>query len=395
MDVENLPLLDLFTRLRKAGLPLGVDEYLLILRALQAGFGISDWTDLKRLCRTLWTKSVDEGHLLDYYFEQLMHQPAESELSSQQLDSSMSHTTSESVFGKRSLLNTLFGFLGRLSRPFHTHPERTALDAHSSTTMSEMMAASEIILHIEDEVYIAQAVLQVVSNDEELSPGRFISSDEYFPVTRRQMKQSFRYLRRPVREGPPMELDVEATAIEVVRKGMLLEPILVPRRINRAEILLLIDHGGSMIPFHMLSDRLIETVLRGGRLGKASIYYFHNCPVEYLYRDLAHQEYERIEELLNRRFSQQAGVLVFSDAGTARGGFSQERIDLTKVFLERLKQRFRSIVWLNPMPRSRWYGTTAGQIMQNIPMFDLSRRGLDDAISVLGGHSSHGEVLMR
>lgn len=156
---DNLPLLDLFTRLREAGLPLGIGEYQLLLRALGGGFGVSDRADLKRLCQTLWIKSR-----------------------------------------------------------------------------------------------------------------------EYFPVTRRQMKQNWRYLRRPVREGIPTELDIEATVNQIGQQGVLLEPVLLPPRINQSELLLLIDQDGSMVPFHSLSRRLAETAVRGGRLGKAGIYYFHNCP---------------------------------------------------------------------------------------------------------------------
>ena len=144
-----------------------------------------------------------------------------------------------------------------------------------------------------------------------------------------------------------------------------------------------------MVPFHTLSHRLLETALQGGRLGKADIYYFHNCPTEYLYRDPTYQEYEAIDEIFNHRYSKQAGVLVFSDAGAARGGFSPERFDLTEKFLRQFKQQFRYIAWLNPMPRPRWFGTTAGKVMHFVPMFDLSRRGLDNAISVLRGRPAH------
>ncbi|MEQ9671280.1 hypothetical protein [Coleofasciculus sp. G2-EDA-02] len=35
------------------------------------------------------------------------------------------------------------------------------------------------------------------------------------------MKQCWRYLRRPVREGIPTELDVEATVAKVGREGIL------------------------------------------------------------------------------------------------------------------------------------------------------------------------------
>src|SRR5947209_521003 len=204
-----------------------------------------------------------------------------------------------------------------------------------------------MLINTEDEVRVAQAVLRTTGLDNELLSHPYILSDEYFPVTRRQMKQSWRYLRRPIREGPAVELDIEATTNEIGRRGMLLEPVLVPRRVNRTELLLLIDHGGSMAPFHMLSHRLVETALRGGRLGKTHIYYFHNYPLEYLYHDPNYQEYEHVEQILNGRFSQRTGVLVFSDSGAARGGFSQERVDWTEKFLQRLKQHFRYLAWIN------------------------------------------------
>jgi uncharacterized protein with von Willebrand factor type A (vWA) domain len=69
---DKLPLLDLFTRLREAGLPLGIGEYQLLLRALEGGFGVSDRADLKRLCQTLWINSSEEQCLLDYHFDQVM-----------------------------------------------------------------------------------------------------------------------------------------------------------------------------------------------------------------------------------------------------------------------------------------------------------------------------------
>ena len=366
MSLQDLPLLELFTRLRKADLPLGIDEYQLLLHSLQGGFGISDRAALKRLCRTLWVKSADDDRLLDYHFEQVMPRQITSEVDSEAPEPLIEEPETPAD-SPSSLLN----------------PEAPPLSP--PTPSIEATGTSEMTTRTEDEVRVAQTVLRATNIDDEISVLQYISSDEYFPVTRRQMKQSWRYLRRPIREGPPVELDVEATVNEVGNKGMLIEPVLVPRRINRAELLLLIDQGGSMVPFHMLSQRLIETAQRGGRLGKADVYYFHNCPTEYLYRDPAHQEYERIENML-ARLSQQKAVLVFSDAGAARGGFSRERINLTRTFLAQFKQQFRYIVWLNPMPGSRWRGTTAGEVMQFVPMFDLSRRGLDNTISALRGH---------
>jgi uncharacterized protein with von Willebrand factor type A (vWA) domain/WD40 repeat protein len=225
----------------------------------------------------------------------------------------------------------------------------------------------------EDEVQVGKAIL-----------ADRIETSEYFPVTGRQMKQSWRYLRRMIREGSPTELDLEETVKQISKQGLLLNLVLRPRRVNRSELLLLIDQEGSMVPFHALSRRLVDTALQGGRLARVGIYHFHNCPDEYLYNDPRRTEAMAINAILNT-YTDSTGVLIFSDAGAAHGGISPERIRLTEEFLARLKQRFRYVAWLNPMPVDRWQGTSAESIARLVPMFEFTRQGLHEAIAVLRG----------
>ncbi|MBE8997868.1 hypothetical protein IQ274_06455 [Nostoc sp. LEGE 12447] len=240
----------------------------------------------------------------------------------------------------------------------------------------------------EDDLQVAQAVRHARgSTDIARSP--FAIGNEYFPVTRRQMKQSWRYLRQFVRQGLPTELDIEATVQEVSRHGFLLKPVLIPRRVNRTELLLLIDQDGSMIPFHSLSRRLAETALYGGRLAKANIYYFHNSPNQHLYYDPNHQDAETVSNVIASIRSEYTSVMIFSDAGAARGGMNPERIEMTATFLEQLKQQVSYIVWLNPVPRSRWLHTSADEIAKLVPMFEFNRRSLHEAINVLRGKPAH------
>ncbi|MCA1992403.1 MAG: hypothetical protein LDL41_10250 [Coleofasciculus sp. S288] len=362
---DELPLLDLFTRLREAGLPLGVGEYQLLLRALQGGFGVADEAALKRLCQALWVKSTEDNYLFEYHFKQVM---AQAPISQPVSTSNQSQPTD---------------FLEDSSEESETEVDfDSSLTATSSpTTVST--PSPEFVMETDDEVQVAQAV-KAEDIDNEITDRNFLLTSDYFPVTRRQMKQSWRYLRRSVREGLPVELDVEATVNQIGCQGVLLEPVLVPRRVNRAELMLLIDQDGSMVPFHALSRRLAETALRGGRLGKAGIYYFHNCPIDYLYHDPHHQEAEAISDILTR-IPERTAVLIFSDAGAARGGYSEERIEWTEAFFEQLKAKVRYMAWLNPMPRDRWHGTTAGEIARLVPMFEVTRRGLQDAINELRG----------
>ena len=471
--VDELPLIELFTRLREAGLPLGINEYQLALQSLQAGFGIQDRESLAKLCRTLWIKSPEENRLFNHHFEQSIgsltsfdsgssylykkdqtssqskfwlldsnrlrrfirlitvvlvisgaaafffsisrNQPSQPKTSSESSSTTVPipnpslslpspRASSESkvtplpttatdvgfqnkielVFGIAFV--SLFGVLviGSLWVMWLTRQRDRQTPSTAKTAVSRTNKLStELIQQIGDEVRVARVVRRRLGGDIDVDD-RVLTNPEFFPITRRQMKQSWRYLRCFIREGAPTEIDIDATIRHVGQQGLLLEPVLVPGRINRTELLLLIDQDGSMVPFHSLSQRLIETAVQGGRLGSASVYYFHNCPTDYVYHDPMHQSAVAIEDFF-MQLNPRTAVLIFSDAGSARGSFNPRRRRAAKTFIDDLKQHVRHIAWLNPMPRSRWDGTTAGEIANVIPMFEMSRRGLDGAIDVLRG----------
>ena len=499
--MKDLPLLDLFTKLRSAGLPLGVDDYQAVLRSLQGGYGLTDRVALARVCRMLWVRSADEQQLFDYYFQQMLGEPkpeitdgteilkilqtvptVNSQRSSIGKDIAW-HITHSSfrAFCYAMLLSGLglgfgmgFWHFGTALRPFTlssivgpaktseplnslpsgspqpskeplsfnqlTPEQRTRLNQWKKTeqlkiqvneTMWQMVGllvtgsfmvgclwllraflqrspkprspldeiansrstpaaqpkiAPQFLRDLNDEVAIAQAVQQT-------APGgrSYAMAQDYLPVTQRQLKQSWRYLRQLVREGIATELDIEATTHQIAQCGMLLEPVVVPPRQNRTELLLLVDQDGSMVAFRSLAERLTETAARGGRLGKMGIFYFRNCPIDSLYRDPLHLDAEPVADVLAQLRRDRTVVLIFSDGGAARGGFSRDRITATTEFLAKLQSQVRRVVWLNPMPQSRWAGTTAAEIARSVPMFEATRQGIEGAIGTLRGRY-HGKT---
>jgi uncharacterized protein with von Willebrand factor type A (vWA) domain len=228
------------------------------------------------------------------------------------------------------------------------------------------------------------------------------------------MKQSWRYLCHMVREGPPVEIDVPATVRKIAHDGFVLAPELRPRRINKATLLLLLDQIGSMAPFHELGRRLQKTVEESGRLGQVQTLYFHNVPppinqetavTTTLYRQ--HNLFEKPEcvqaaavHTLLDKFKNSPSVLIFSDAGAARGGWNEERIQNTARFLYQLKAHgIQHIAWLNPMPPERGEAArepqqqnSAQTIARFVPMFSIDRHGLQEAINVLRGRSTRTVV---
>lgn len=446
--MNKLPLLELFTSLREAGLPLGVGEYQVVLQALQAGFGITDRDSLAQLCCALWIKSPEEKRILNYYFDKLLpkeivfetftsvtieiiepspknsqHQlkrflniggslllvgtgifaainipniltylPNIQQLPPEQERQQPAPTplTWNTIFTSVIILLFIYvlfvliliGLDLWMNRQRTTQPIRhRPINPESQPIPPSNFLSSELIQQIDDEVQIARTRAQPINIED-----TFNSVAAYFPISRRQMKQSWRHLRCLVREGPAVELDLIATVNQIGRQGILLNPVLIPRRINRTQLLLLIDQDGSMVPFHTISRRLVETALQGGRLGRAGVYYFHNCPTEYFYKDSARLSAEQIDTVLAQVNQSQAVALIFSDAGAVREGFNPERHRLTKIFLERLRKQVRNVAWLNPMPRLRWVNTTAQEIAHLVPMFEINRQGLDSAIGVLRGH---------
>ena len=401
----------LFEQLRQARLPLGVDQYLALLSALEMGFGQPDDEDedpraaLKRLCWMIWLKSEEDQPLFDYHFDQIIKEfPVTTH--APQIDLA---SDDESIRSPDSLETTQVGKRRPEKQPQKDEPApKTDVpqeDVEADDYGYNPKQAAEIAQVTDDVIDNAQSVLHLTSDDVEVSDERHFLATDYLPVTRRQMKQHWRYLRRMVREGAPVEIDLSATVRKVGRDGYLLDPVLRPRRVNRTALLLLVDQNGSMVPFHSLSRRLVETAAATDRLRQVGIFYFHNCPLvkpspspsngQDPYRDhLLFQKAQCIDpkpvsEILTTFQGQHTSVLIFSDAGAARGGWHEARIQATATFIYQLKSHgINHIAWLNPMPRvpqDRWQETSAEVIASFVPMFSFDRHGLSEAIRVLRG----------
>lgn len=260
-------------------------------------------------------------------------------------------------------------------------PNSDTDDFTTQTTVSR----TEMMHTEDDEIQLAEAIRKTTEQEIATSSIKILRRDEYFPLTRRQMKQGWRYLRRNSREGPKTELDVNGTVAQIGRRGMFTEPVMRAARSNLTDLVFLLDQDGSMVPFHGLSKRLMDTAVRAGHLGQAGIYYFHNCPVNYLYHDPLMQEPKPLNSFLSGRLSSKSVVVIVSDAGAARGGYNPARIRKTEVFLAQLSQYIRYVVWLNPLPRIRWEQTTAGEIAKFVAMFEVDRAGMQGAINILRG----------
>ena len=418
---------ELFDRLRQAGLPLGIDQYMLLIQALRLGHGLSDRAALERLCKLIWLVATTDELLFDHLFAVAIkvQLPLKTTLPKRK--------KSESALPKitppprkppalpelpkkppKASLPRLPSLsppkqLPSLPEPPPVPPVEDIISAgpgriQKEERRREASQAVELAQSAEDVTTNVRSVLHMTDQVTEIFSGNYQLSANYLPVSRRQMKQSWRYLRRMVRVGPPVVLDVQATIRQIGRRGRLVEPVMRPRRINQAALLLLVDQNGSMIPFHSLARALVETAASSGCFGRADVYYFHNVPPlnqdatvksgDDFYRDhILFQkpqcvEAQPVHDIMAELQYARADVLVFSDAGAARGGWNEDRIQNTALFLYQLRALGAAqFSWLNPMPQDRWADTSAEAIADFIPMFNANHRGLNQAIGVLRSDS--------
>ncbi|WP_373529368.1 hypothetical protein [Nostoc sp.] len=388
MNLTEIPLLNdllkLFKGLRDCGLPLGVDDYLLALEALQGGFGIGDRQALEQLCCTLWTKSPDDAIKLHKLLNKLLEQA--------QTDTEQSSTVKSSPVKEKfdpsrpeiPLIEPEPSADSSIAPPVEETSQASDSFTETFESRNEGISPADLPLEIEEPEQVIQAIRSSKRDRSIMIYPRQHSGDEYLPVTSRQIKQSWRFLRRPVREGTLDALDVGATIAQVSQQGVLLKAMLMPRYVNRTLLVLLVDQNGSMVPFHHLSHHLIDKAQQGGNITQTRVYYFHNYPEEYIYHDSTCIKAQLLTEVLDS-IDQKAAVLIVSDAGAARGYYNSERVEYTQEFIEKIKQSVRYYAWLNPMPNDSWQHTTAGDIAGFVPMFEMSHQGLNAAINTLRG----------
>ncbi|MEM7553302.1 MAG: hypothetical protein AAF378_04245 [Cyanobacteria bacterium P01_A01_bin.84] len=361
MSKSKPPLFDFFIFMREsADLPLTIDQYHLLLQALKGGFGISSRNELKQICRLLWIKSKSSLQVerFEKCFEQYFRQNSQNQ---------------EPEFEKQEFSPTTTSILQQQISP--TSPLNTSKTPETQTSessKSDLLNSPQIVKAIRGKLLpespFGRGIYQLIPQD--------------FPLTRRQIQQNWRYLRRPIREGTLTEIDIEATVKRIMEDGVFLEPALIPSRVNQVEMLLLIDESNSMVPFHLFSERIVAS-LQESRLKKADIYYFRNCPSDYLFLYPRSPDAKKINEILPKLHSHRTVVLIISDGGAARGGINWQRIELTAEFLEQFTPYVRHIAWLNPMPSERWKYNSAEAISQLVQMFELNYQGLKAVVRSL------------
>ncbi len=335
----------LLYRLRRDGFALGINEYLAALQAIEGGWGIQDVNALKKLLRSLWCHSLAQQEHLEVIFRSISAEESQEEARSREIRSESSESSS----------------------PAKNPPPVPSVEQVPSMVESPTPAPEFSLLPVKSSINLLEQ-----TEDRDFKA--------YYPISRRYMVYSWRYLRRMIADGREDVLDVEGTIAEVCEQGFFLEPKYSRRERNHADLLLLIDQEGSMTPFHRFTRDLVETAQYESNIHQVRVRYFHNVPAEHIYQDPYLTEKELLASIL-AECDGNTSVLIVSDGGAARGDRRSERFSATAEVLWHIKQHTKLIAWLNPIPRERWQGSTVQFIERLIPMYPLDPHGLNQAIT--------------
>lgn len=209
----------------------------------------------------------------------------------------------------------------------------------------------------------------------------------------RQFQLALRKLRQfsTKLDVPKTELDIDATVDKTCNNGGCLQIVFDKPRKNAVKLLLLMDSGGTMIPYSSLLNELFQSVHKSNRYKDVKTYYFHNCIYAKLYKTPECENGEWIDtEWMFRNLDSDYKVIIVGDAAMApeelystTGNYRGPNGGLSGYdWLKLMKRHYKKIVWLNPKmaPGHAPWREAETAVKAMLPMYKLTVDGLNQAM---------------
>ena len=397
-----------FYLLQQYGLDVSTTEWLTVQQALSLGLHGSSLTGFYDLCRAILCKSESEYDKFDQAFEEYFY--------------AVFYTATGRL--RDDLPEDVLAMLQRPNRPdplqyTHTLEEEAQLAALRRRAMEEQEGTpiyEDSQAQLEGEVFDGShnirpddlpqgnpEIIQVVRKPRR-TPGHalplwnFKDFREDNVLNIRQFQMAFRRLCLYSDQfGPEVELDIQRTVHDTCQKGGLLQIRQKKPRRNAIKVLMFIDCGGTMTPYHALCSRLFQAVSRSNRFKDLKIYYFHNCIDEYLYTNpTLRLKYEVSTKKVLRECDKDYKVIFVGDATMDVNELLYPPAEVTRNnqgfsgqdWLNYILKRYRSTVWLTPVLRKKGscmgtWGAAYDIITDLFQMYPLTVKGLEDAMEQL------------
>lgn len=390
--------INFFYQLKYEGVPVSLNEWLILMEALAKGLAFSNLTGFYYLARAVLVKSEAYFDQYDVAFTKFF----------------------DGLETQEDILDQALEWLAATMPPLAIPPEERSL--YSRWNLDELKQQLENRLKQQDTQHHGgsywigtggtspfghsgyhAAGIRIAGNSLNRSAGKVAAKRQYREFRGDQIEgvRQFEVALRKLRqlstrtEGPKDELDLDGTIHAIGKNAGRLELVWQRPRRNRIKVMLLMDSGGSAEQYRQICDRLFTAAHRANRFSDIRFYYFHNCIYDCLYTTSELKQSIKTEEFLNSMNSE-CRLIITGDASMAPGelmmigGAGDWRLDDNEpglLWLQRLAKYFPYSVWLNPIPARDWERTfgdyTIGIIRKIFPMFPLTPEGLEQAMKKL------------
>ena len=388
---------DFFLKLRRAGIPVTLTEFLILLEALSQRVTAHSIEEFYYLARATLVK--DERHYdrfdqvfgshfkgLETLFDEMIGAKVPLEWLRKLAELTLSDEDKqliESMGGWEKLMET---FAQRMAEQEGRHQGGNKWIGTAGTSPYGAYGYNPEGIRIGQETSRHRRAVKVWDRRE------FRNLDDTVELGTRNIKMALRRLRRFAREGAARELDLDDTIRSTARNAGYLELKMVPERHNAVKVLLFLDAGGSMDDHIRACEELFSAAR--GEFKHLEYFYFHNMVYEGLWKDNRRRYTEKTETTtVLRTFGPDYKLILVGDATmspyeiTYPGGsvehFNPEAGD---VWMSRLLAAWPHAVWLNSQPRNRWSYIPSIQMVRALMgdrMYPLTLEGLEQGIRAL------------
>lgn len=341
---DQFPLEQLFQDLRGEGVALGLEDLLVAQEALQFGLGLESASSLQNLLRMLWLGSKEEFPVFDKCFSNYIASIPEEEEIGKEEDSWEERTR---------------GFDDELTNRGSV-PEEEAPDLPSPPKSFSPPSSAQPLPTEEASVTLS-------ASEKEDPRKEVLLVSQHDPSSPLSLRRNWQKLRSESPSFAELDLDIRATVENIARQGYFDQPVMVPRPKQDLNLLLFIDAGGSMEPLMDFCNRWQDTVMQNVRFREARKCYFRNIPEKTVFTGKGLKESIPLRRFWANIPAGRTIALVLSDLGAARKSWDSARILDCRDFSRILNRKGFEQLWLNPMRREWWEGSSAAKVAELVP----------------------------
>lgn len=384
-----------FFFLRSYGLPVSIDEWLLLIKALEKGLHGSTLWGFYTLCKAVLIKSETEFDRFDQAFQAYFGEGAE----------------------QKKNITDFYKWLEKNEKPNEDFDkERAEENSYLPEWEIEKMLRERMEEQTEEHnggsYWIGTGGVSVFGNDgfgprgirimgskdkqqafHVMGERRYRDFREDQTLSMRNVQVAIRRLRQFTNNSDTSELefDVEGTIRDTCKQGGLLKVTYKKPRKNAIKLLLLMDSGGSMEYYSIICSTLFHALNQSNQFHDLKIYYFHNCITSRLYTDPRLKSNSAIlTKSILSNLSKDYRVIIVGDGRMNpvelfQGLDFRDTASGLDWFL-RFKKRYPHIVWINPAKRPDFgeeWAVSYDEIEKHFQMHALSVEGLSTAIKEL------------